>query len=237
MKNNIVFYSITFLLLFIIVSCKESKLYTDVFVGQPTGTKLEAMGAELDPHFFSQNLTRNDGSKESDWKYVVDRVKAMELQKFRVMVLPQWFEPVNDNNDPHETDLNKFVFDSPEMQSLYKVLDLAQEQNIEVCIVVWGCPVWVSLLDPKYSHVKTCFMADPTKKDVWITGPVNYDEWAENFSVLIKHLIEDRKYTCVKEITPMNEPDGGPLLTSTEYIEMAKVLDARFKKDGILLIN
>src|SRR5690606_39193989 len=31
----------------------------------------------------------------------------------------------------------------------------------------------------------------------------------------------------------MNEPDGGPLLTSTEYIKMAEVLDARFKKDGI----
>ncbi len=215
------------------LSVKVVKDYTDVFVDQPTETKLEAMGAELDPHFFSQNLTRNDGSKESDWQYVVNRVKAMELKKFRVMALPQWYEPVNDNNDPQNTNLSKFTFDSPEMQSLYQVLDLAQEQDMDVCIVVWGCPVWVSLLNPKYSHVKTCFMADPTKKDVWITCPVNYDEWAENFSTLIKYLIEDRNYTCVKEITPMNEPDGGPLLTSPEYIKMAKVLDARFKKDGI----
>ncbi len=195
--------------------------------------KLEAVGAELDPHFFAQNLTRNDGAKPEDWNHVVRRVKAMELQKFRVMALPQWYEPINDNDDPHTTERDRFTFDSPEMQSMYKVLDLAQEQGMEVCIVVWGCPVGVSLLDPAYAHVKTSFMADPTKKGVWITGPTDYDEWAENYAVLIKHLIQDRHYTCVKEITPMNEPDGGPLLTSTEYINMAKVLDARFKKEGI----
>jgi len=193
--------------------------YTDVFVDKPTGITLEAMGAEFDPHFFSQNLTRNDGSKESDWQYVVDRVKKMELKKFRIMALPQWYEPVNDNNDPHRTDLSKFTFNSPEMQSLYKTLDLAQEQQMDVCIVVWGCPA-------------RSFMAIPSQKS-WVTGPVDYDEWAENFSTLIKYLINERHYTCINEITPMNEPDGGPLLTSPEYIKMAKVLDARFKKDGI----
>lgn len=235
MKINKIFAwciaTVTFLACF---SCKNGvKDHTDVFVGQSTGTKLEAMGAELDPHFFSQNLTRDDGSKASDWEYVVKRVKAMELQKFRVMVLPEWFEPINDNSDANKADLKRFVFDSPEMQSLYKVLDLAQEQNMEVCLVLWGCPVGVSLSDPKYAHVKTNFMADTTKKNVWITGPTDYHEWAENFSVLTKYLIEEKKYTCVKEITPMNEPDGGPLLTSTEYIKMAKILDERFKKDNI----
>ncbi|WP_298653367.1 hypothetical protein [uncultured Proteiniphilum sp.] len=223
-----------FIWLFFIVSCKtnENREYSNVFVGKQTGTKLEAIGVELDPHFFSQNVTREDGSKASDWQYVVDRVKKMEIQKFRVMALPPWYEPVNDNDDPHTTDRSKFTFDSPEMQSLYKVLDLAQEQNMEVCIVVWGCPTGVSLLDPDYAHVKTCFMADPDKGG-WITGPVDYDEWAENYSALIKHLIEERGYTCINEITPVNEPDGGPLLTSTEYIEMARILDARFKKEGL----
>ncbi len=231
--NNKNIYSISLFLLIVLFSCKEKKVYDNVFVGKSTGTKLEAMGAELDPHFFSQNLTRNDGSKASDWQYVVDRVKAMKLKKFRIMVLPQWYEPVNDNNNSESTDWSKFTFNSPEMQSLYKVLDLAQAQNMDVCIVVWGCPVWVSMLDKKYAHVKTCFMADHKKKGAWITGPTNFEEWAENFSSLIQYLIEEKKYTCVNEITPMNEPDGGPLLTSSEYIEMAKVLDARFQKDGI----
>lgn len=208
------------------------KLYQPLMVGNPTGTQVEAMGAELDPHFFSQNLTRDDGSKPLDWQIVVDRVKKMEIQKFRVMALPQWYEPVNDNDNPFATDRDRFTFDSPEMESLYKVLDLAQENEMEVCIVVWGCPTGVSLLDPAYAHVKTCFMADPSKGG-WITGPADYDEWAENYVALIRHLIEERGYSCVNEITPMNEPDGGTLLTSEEYIKMAKVLDARFKKEGL----
>ncbi len=224
---------VCFFLLIITVSCKTNKKYEDVFVGEPTGTRLEAIGAELDPHFFSQNLTRDDGSKESDWHYVTSRVEAMELQKLRVMVLPQWYEPINDNSNLDEANLKNFTFDSPEMQSLYKVLDLAQEQNMDVCIVVWGCPVGVSMLDPAYSHVTTCFMADQSKEGVWITGPTDYGEWAENFSTLIKYLIKTKGYTCVTEVTPMNEPDGGPLLTSAEYIKMARILDARFRNDGI----
>ena len=232
MKYNKNFLLLFLFLMMVTVACNPKKEYMDVFLDKPTQARLEAIGAELDPHFFAQNLTRNDGSKESDWQLVVDRVKAMELKKFRVMVLPQWYEPVNDNDDPFNADRSQFTFDSPEMQSLYKVLDLAQEQQMEVCIVVWGCPIYVSLLDPNYSHVKTCFMAIPNKRG-WITGPADYDEWGENFSALIKHLIEVRNYTCVKEITPMNEPGGGPLLTSTEYIKMAHILDAHFKKDGI----
>jgi hypothetical protein len=232
MKNKI-FYFLSFLLLIIAVSCKEKKNCTDVFLGKSTGIKLEAVGAELDPHFFSQNLTRKDGAKASDWHYVVARIRKMKLRKIRVMVLPQWYEPVNDNNNPSSTDLDKFTFESPEMKSLYRVLDLAQEYNMDVCMVVWGCPVGVSLLDKKYASVKTCFMSDKKKKGAWITGPADYDEWAENLSTLVKHLIAEKNYLCVNEITPINEPDGGPLLTSSEYISMAKILDARFRKDGI----
>lgn len=237
MKNNTIVIFAFLALVLVFTACKNNEVKNptmdNISIGIKNVNNLEAIGSELDPHFFSQNLTRNDGSKESDWQYVIDRVKAMGLKKFRVMVQPQWFEPVNDNTDPHTIDLSKFTFESPEMKSLYKVLDIAQEQNMHVCIVVWGCPTNVQMLDPEFAHIKTCFMADQTKKNVWITGPIDYNEWAENFSVLVKHLIEKKGYTCVNEITPMNEPDGGPLLTSTEYIKMAKVLDARFKKDGI----
>ncbi|WP_185117483.1 hypothetical protein [Dysgonomonas sp. Marseille-P4361] len=237
-KITVIVYLCLSIAFFFLSSCESNNevknpTIGNISIGAKNINNLEAMGAELDPHFFSQNLTRNDGSKESDWQFVVDRVKAMKIKKFRIMAQPQWYEPINDNSDPHTTDLSKFTFESAEMKSLYKVLDLAQEQNMDVCIVVWGCPTSVRLLDPDYAHVKTCFMADPTKTGVWITGPTDYDEWAENYSVLIKHLVETKGYTCVNEITPMNEPDGGPLLDEVEYVKMAKVLDARFKKDGL----
>lgn len=234
MRTVLLIMTVVLLNIYLLGSCIITSYFTDeVTIGEATPVTLEAVGVEFDPHFFSQNLTRNDGAKSADWELIVRRVRSMELQKFRVMVLPEWYEPVNDNEDPNVTDWDKFTFRSQEMHSLYKVLDLAQELEIEVCIVLWGCPVYVSLLDQEYEYVKTNFMADPDKEGVWITGPTDYEEWAENFYVLIKHLIYDRKYTCVTEITPLNEPDGGPLLTSDEYIKMVKVLDSRFKKEGI----
>ncbi len=194
-------------------------------VGKKTGVKLRAIGAELDPHFLSQNVTRNDGAKAEDWeRIVVKRVKEMGLQSLRVMVMPQWYEPKNDNPDASKIDWHNFTFNSVEMQSLYKVLDMAQEQKMEVTLVLWGAPPGHFLAEGNYGN--------------WVVAPTNYEEWSENFSALVQHLLNNKKYTCVKEITPINEPDWsyiikGKAAPTANYIEMCKVLDRRFKEDGI----
>ena len=194
-------------------------------VGKKTGVKLRAIGAELDPHFLSQNVTRNDGAKAEDWdRIVVKRVKEMGLQSLRVMVMPQWYEPKNDNPDASKIDWHNFTFNSVEMQSLYKVLDMAQEQKMEVTLVLWGAPPGHFLAEGNYGN--------------WVVAPTNYEEWSENFSALVQHLLNNKKYTCVKEITPINEPDWsyiikGKAAPTADYIEMCKVLDRRFKEDGI----
>ena len=105
--------------------------YYPVAVGNSTGTPVHAIGVEMDPHFFSQNITRNDGSKAEDWEnIVVQRVKKMKVQQFRIMMQPQWWEPSIDNNVPNVADMSKFTFDSEEMQSVYKVLDLVSRRII-----------------------------------------------------------------------------------------------------------
>ena len=121
------------------------------------------------------------------------RVKEMGLQSLRVMVMPQWYEPKNDNPDASKIDWHNFTFNSVEMQSLYKVLDMAQEQNMEVTLVLWGAPPGHFLAEGNYGN--------------WVVAPTNYEEWSENFSALVQHLLNNKKYTCVKEITPINEPD------------------------------
>jgi len=194
-------------------------------VGPTTNVKIRTMGVELDPHFFAQNITRNDGSKAKDWYDIVEkRVKEMSIQSFRVMVQPQWYEPQNDNNDPQKTDWDKLTFDSQEMQSLYKVLDLAQKLNIQVNLTLWGAPL---------GH----FLAGNNEGN-WMVAPSDYQEWSENYSALIRYLLNDKHYTCIKEITPINEPDWSFLIKGKKaptaaYIEMCKVLNERFIKDGI----
>ncbi|KXB51113.1 hypothetical protein HMPREF1870_00059 [Bacteroidales bacterium KA00344] len=244
------------------VSCsnKDEKLFEldhelrytniEVGVGEATQTPVQAVGVELDPHFFAQNLTRNDGAKEADWdNIVVNRVKKMQIQQLRVMVIPSWWEPVNDNADPNNADMSKFTFDSQEMQSLYHVLDMAQQNNIGVNLVLWGCPTSISLLSG-INNGQMHFLCDTRSHAVnpgWMAGTDKYEEFAECFSTLVKYLIENKHYTCINAITPFNEPDShipnygrlmwqGDLATMSfpdTYAPMVKVLDKKFKADDI----
>lgn len=226
--------------------------YTNVgvSVNEATKTPIQAIGVELDPHFFAQNLTRNDGAKEADWdNIVVNRVKKMQIQQFRVMVIPSWWEPVNDNADASYADLSKFTFDSQEMQSLYHVLDMAQQNDIDVNLVLWGCPTSINLLSG-INNGQMHFLCDARSHAVnpgWMAGTDQYEEFAECFSTLVKYLIEVKHYTCIYSITPFNEPDShipnygrlmwqGDLATlhfPDTYVPMVKSLDKKFRTDGI----
>lgn len=199
---------------------------------QSTGVSLEGLGVELDPHFLSQNVTRDDGATVEDWQdIVVRRVKMMDVQRIRVMLLPHWWEPVNDNSDPQVADPDGFTFDSAEMKSVYAVLDLAQETGADVVLVLWGCTSYCSFVDESTpSQGQRYFMCNQGTN--WVTAPADNEEFAESFSAVVKHLIEDKGYTCVKEITPFNEPDGN-VCEPDQYIQIAKALDRRFRKDGI----
>lgn len=179
---------------------------------------IRGVGVELDAHFHYNHVLRSEGSRTEDWdSIVVPRIKQMQVKSLRVMVLPQWYEPQNDNIDAQVANMDAFRFDAPEMQSLYPLLDLAQQMGIPVTIVPWGAT-------PK------SFLSG---KEGWIVAPENYEEYAENISTLLKYLIKERKYTCIDEVTPGNEPDGwgiGP----QEYISICKALHGRMKKDKLL---
>lgn len=163
-------------------------------VGNPTGISLQGIGVEFDPHFLTACLAKNDGAKTEDWdNVIVPRVKQMKPHNFRVWVMSQWFEPTNDNNDPYTIDWNALNFDTKEMRALCKELDLAQEINAEVTIVFWGASVGSWMAGGQTGN--------------WLFVPKDYDEWAENCAILAKYLIDTRHYTCVKMLTPINEPN------------------------------
>ena len=182
------------------ISCSDASFIVRTPL-QSTGVTLEGLGVELDPHFISQNVTRDDGATLDDWQnIVVRRVKMMDIQRLRVMLLPHWWEPVNDNSDSQIADPKGFTFESAEMKSVYAVLDLAQETGAEVTLVLWGCPAGCSFIDETTpSQGQRHFLCNATGTN-WVTAPGDNEEFAECFSVVVKHLIEDLGYTCVKEI-------------------------------------
>ena len=198
-----------------------------------TGAVLVGLGVQLDPHFISQNVTRNDGATLEDWNdIVVRRVGMMGVQRLRVMLLPHWWEPVNDNPDPAVANPDGFTFDTPEMRSVYAVLDLAQSIGADVTLVIWGCPASCSFVEEGVPvQGQRHFLCNKNGTN-WVTAPENDEEFAESFSVVVKHLIEDKGYTCIREVTPFNEPDGN-VCEPDQYIRIVKAMDARFRKDGI----
>ncbi|MBR4755750.1 MAG: hypothetical protein IK076_02305 [Bacteroidales bacterium] len=190
---------------------------------ESTGVELEGMGVQLDPHFISQNVTRDDGATLEDWyDIVVRRVKMMDIQRFRVMLLPHWWEPVK----------GQYIFDNTEMKSLYAVLDLAEETGAKVTLVVWGCQAYCSFIDPSTpGNGQRYFNCSPEGRN-WVTAPEDNEEFASNFSTLVKYLIEEKGYTCINEVTPFNEPDG-KVCELDQYIEIVKAMDRKFREDGI----
>ena len=193
-------------------------------VGSPTNTTLQGIGFELDPHFLTACLAKNDGAKAEDWdNVIVPRVRKMRPHNLRVWVLSQWFEPTNDNNDPNVTNWDALNFNTPEMQALYKELDLAEEIGAEVTLVFWGATV-------------NTWMAGGQSGN-WLFVPTNYDEWAENCAILAKHLIDTKHYTCVKMITPINEPNFYPghwqYMSADGYSSICHKIAAQLTRMGI----
>lgn len=229
--------------------------YTELKVGLSTARETNGIGVEFDPHFLSQNLAK--GAAKEDWEIVQRRVKELKLQKFRVQVLPEWFEPVNDNDDPDTVNWDNITKDTEEMKSLYAVLDLAEEVGANVNITLWGVSKTVKLIEgtlpgetenPYAAQVngyKHFLGTGNNSQKSWIMGVAEAmeEEWAENFSILIQILKVEKGYDCVKEITPVNEPSWAYYVQNAQhpvdeadwdgYVRMCKKLDEKFKADGL----
>lgn len=217
--------------------------YTKISLGDMAGVNAVGTSVEFDPHFFSQNVNRglvNDVEKE--WQIVKDRVVKMGIDRFRVMIMPSWLEPFNDNDDVNSVNWDALTPNSVEMQSLYMVLDLAQENNIDVNLTLWGAEKNVSLLDVETNAAIKAqgghfLIKGNENSNNWVVGTYHPEEFAENFSIYIQLLRGKKGYTCIKEITPVNEPDWSYQINNApsfeHYKQMCLALDARFKKDGI----
>ena len=193
---------------------------------QPNGDLLDGIGAELDPHIF-RSVNTDNGFNEEDWQLICRRIKTMGLDKIRMMIMPEWYEPENENDDPFDTDMNAFSWDNQDMNAVYRVLDMAEEYGIKVNITVWGANAsagsWLAYGEANH----------------WISPPNDLDEWNENISALLVQLIKVKKYTCITELTPYNEPADAYYITSPSeisfenYKQMVLSLHNRLVSDGV----
>ena len=195
---------------------------------ESNGKSVQMVGTELDPHFLTGNVGRTmtsqaDGStvtvKESDWTdYILPRMREMKLGYIRTMLFPSWWAK-------EETCYTNraYTWDSANMEDLYLVLDAAQELGMEVCLTVW---YW----DCDYARDEGWTLPQKGEGD---------RVFAEVFADCVDYLINTRGYTCVRYITPVNEPNSvfgehySPVQAIEAYVSMCTELDRVFREKGI----
>lgn len=207
-------------------------------IGVPAqGHTIEGMGVEFDPHLWSQNIVMR-GVDPTAWDTAYRRVRDMGLKRMRVMIMPAWYEPVNDNEDPETADMERFTMNSVEMQSLYRVLDLAEECGADVTLVMWGCNrTRASVIDTAYRSDDVYFLAEGNSTQDWCVPSTDIGEWCENITVALRWLLETKGYGCIREFTLMNEPNWSYAIdgkvSPEAYGDMCKALDTRLRKEGL----
>jgi hypothetical protein len=94
----------------------------------------------------------------------------------------------------YEPERNKFTWDNEEMAALYKILDWAEANNADVFLQqMWSNVKWNS-----YPGVQPL-----------LSAPRSPEDFAEGIGSLAEHLLNVKKYTCIKWICITNEPPGG----------------------------
>ncbi|MDF2440571.1 MAG: hypothetical protein JWN98_1555, partial [Abditibacteriota bacterium] len=107
---------------------------------------------------------------------------------------------------------NQYDWDTPEMRSLYRHLDLCQERGISVILTDWGVePQWLqapgirNVGDPKYAEVIGTYM---------------------------KHLIERKGYNSIKYFIMVNEPNL-EVREWNRWKSGVQNVEAQFQKHGL----
>ena len=162
---------------------------------------LIGFGAEDDGWFYNE-MNRSHGVTEEDCVLREERIRWMDPDYIRMFF---WYKDWNPSGD-WET----FDFDSPNMQSHYRTLDLYQRigARVNVTGVEWG------VKDP---------YADPEKA-------------GRAIGALLGHLVKTKGYTCVRDWTLTNEPNGyfvGSGYTFERYREIHTQVKQEIARRGL----
>lgn len=148
----------------------------------------KGFGAEDDGWFYNDN-NREHGVDEADIALREERIRWMDPDWQRMFF---WYKDWNPSGD-WET----FDFDTPNMRSHYRTLDLYQQMGATVNVVgvEWG-------VKHPYGDVEKA---------------------ARGIVALLEHLVKAKGYTCVQEWTLTNEPNGSFIRTGSTFEDYVRL--------------
>lgn len=181
------------------------------------------LGAEWDPKLLLP-VNKERGVTDGDLELIKQRMDEMGLQTVRMMIMPEWFEPQNDNSDPKSADFANFLWDSEEGKCTLAYLKVCQELGVDVILTWWGAAAgdWLSYPD----------CGD------WLSAPNDLDEMAENVVTVLRYVKEQLGYDCVKGVILQNEPSysfkvSGGVVDFDYYVQYYKTVDAYLSAAGL----
>ncbi len=120
------------------------------------------------------------------WKQIYRHADWLGLDFVRVELEQRMFEPEE----------NRFTWDSPEMRILYRILDWCQSRHADVFLqCMWANVDWNSFPE---------FRGDPIKRVH--SGPYSVGAFADGLSALLRHLVNEKHYSCIRWLCINNEP-------------------------------
>lgn len=123
-------------------------------------------------------------SDTAAWEQIYKHAGWLGLSWIRVELSARMYEP----------ERNKYDWDNEEMSALYNILDWAENNKADVFLQqMWSNVKWNS-----YPGVQPL-----------LSAPRSPEDFAEGLSSLVDHLLNVKKYTCIKWICITNEPPGG----------------------------
>lgn len=200
-----------------------SKTYALTVTDTPNKHTVDALSCEWDPKLLLPcNLER--GITEEDLLLMKENMQKLGIHAVRMMILPEWFEPTNDNDDPRLTNEEGFRTDSPEMRTTLAYLKVCHELGVKVTLTWWGASAGT-------------WLAFPNCND-WISAPNDKEEIAENISWFIRYVKDHLGYTCIYNVILMNEPSyafhvEGGAVDFSYYVECYKAIRTRLDADGL----
>ncbi len=178
-----------------------------VAVTNEATTRLRGFGYEDDGWFYNQHNAEQGVDAEAI-RIREERIAWMEPDYVRMFF---WYNDWNPS-----LDAETFTWESDNMLSHYRTLDLYQELGVRVnvCGVEWAV------------------------KDPWD----NPERLARAIGALLEHLIVDRGYTCIQDYTLTNEPDiffaravERPAQSFDTFVELHRQVAAEFQRRGLEL--
>lgn len=166
----------------------------------------QGFGAEWDP-FFWNAFGQSQGLNQADWDIITSRIKEMHVPLIRM-----WMQLYFALRDP---DLRVWDYNNARMQSVFKYLDFACQNDIDVILTDWGWSFWYS-----YGF----YNGDPT----------DY-RFAQAIAEYLKEFIDRRGYTCIKYLIVGNEPDYEivPEKGLDPYVGMIRNIDRALRENGL----